>query len=143
MFCELQRLFRKMRVSDGKILAPSRIATHLPQINKELQLGVQQDAHEFICSCLDSIHNALLAEHATSAPSASPSLAASAFAQAPSKLQPAPKQPQVPKYPPRVEATTAIHQIFGGYLQSQVLCTKCGHESNVFDPFLELSLDIV
>eukprot|EP00770_Monocercomonoides_exilis_P008562 MONOS_8520.1-p1 / transcript=MONOS_8520.1 / gene=MONOS_8520 / organism=Monocercomonoides_exilis_PA203 / gene_product=Ubiquitin carboxyl-terminal hydrolase 36 / transcript_product=Ubiquitin carboxyl-terminal hydrolase 36 / location=Mono_scaffold00323:52834-55595(+) / protein_length=754 / sequence_SO=supercontig / SO=protein_coding / is_pseudo=false len=46
------------------------------------------------------------------------------------------------KIPPKVEATTVIHQIFGGYLQSQVRCAKCGHESNTFDPFLDISLEL-
>lgn len=35
-----------------------------------------------------------------------------------------------------------IHQIFGGKLRSQVKCALCGHESNVFDPFLDLSLEL-
>ncbi|ERN18690.1 ubiquitin carboxyl-terminal hydrolase 23 isoform X2 [Amborella trichopoda] len=36
-----------------------------------------------------------------------------------------------------------VHKIFGGRLQSQVKCTQCSHESNTFDPFLDLSLEIV
>src|SRR5438128_896067 len=42
----------------------------------------------------------------------------------------------------RIKETTAIHQIFGGYLQSQVKCSRCRHESNTFDPMLDISLDI-
>ncbi|KAI5055170.1 hypothetical protein GOP47_0030514 [Adiantum capillus-veneris] len=36
-----------------------------------------------------------------------------------------------------------IQNFFGGRLQSQVKCTECGHSSNTYDPFLDLSLDIV
>ncbi|KAF9105383.1 hypothetical protein BGX29_000082 [Mortierella sp. GBA35] len=42
----------------------------------------------------------------------------------------------------RIKETTAIHQIFGGYFQSQIKCMSCGHESNTFDSYLDVSLDI-
>ncbi|KAJ1944355.1 hypothetical protein FBU59_002621, partial [Linderina macrospora] len=47
-----------------------------------------------------------------------------------------------PKIDRRVQETTLVHQIFGGYLQSQVTCSKCDHDSNTFDPLLDISLDI-
>ncbi|XP_074278951.1 uncharacterized protein LOC141602722 [Silene latifolia] len=36
-----------------------------------------------------------------------------------------------------------VHRIFGGRLRSQVKCLQCSHCSNTFDPFLDLSLEIV
>src|ERR1700730_11076723 len=50
--------------------------------------------------------------------------------------------PACSKLPHSVEETTAIHQIFGGYLRSQVRCLKCRAESNTYDPCLDLSVDI-
>ncbi|KAJ2849320.1 hypothetical protein IWW36_002706 [Coemansia brasiliensis] len=47
-----------------------------------------------------------------------------------------------PKVDRRIQETTLTHQIFGGYLQSQVSCSRCGHDSNTFDPLLDISLDI-
>lgn len=41
-----------------------------------------------------------------------------------------------------IKATTAVHQIFGGYLRSRVKCMQCKSVSDTFDPFLDLSLDI-
>lgn len=38
--------------------------------------------------------------------------------------------------------TTVINQIFGGFLRSQVVCLKCKHRSNTYDPLLDISLDI-
>lgn len=40
----------------------------------------------------------------------------------------------------RVKETTVLHRIFGGYFRSQVKCSVCGHESNTYDAFLDLSL---
>ena len=41
----------------------------------------------------------------------------------------------------RIKETTIVHRIFGGYTQSQVKC-QCGYESNTFEPFLDLSVEI-
>lgn len=41
-----------------------------------------------------------------------------------------------------VKQTTLIHSIFGGHLRSQVRCTVCKHPSNVYDPMMDLSLEI-
>jgi len=80
---------------------------------KAMRLGQQEDAHEFLLHFLDSCHRASL--HATG------------------------RQGSVP---PAVLHTTLIRQLFGGYLRSQVLCLECNFESNTFDPFLDLSLEV-
>uniref|UniRef100_A0A1B8XTK7 USP domain-containing protein n=1 Tax=Xenopus tropicalis TaxID=8364 RepID=A0A1B8XTK7_XENTR len=38
--------------------------------------------------------------------------------------------------------TTFIHQVFGGYLRSEVRCLNCSGVSDTFDQFLDLQLDI-
>lgn len=43
---------------------------------------------------------------------------------------------------PRLDETTFIHRIFGGYFRSQVRCTRCDYKSNTYDPFLDLSLEV-
>ena len=43
---------------------------------------------------------------------------------------------------PRLDETTVIHRMFGGYLRSQIHCTSCGYKSNTYDPFLDLSLEV-
>ncbi|KAJ1927722.1 hypothetical protein IWQ60_002694 [Tieghemiomyces parasiticus] len=47
-----------------------------------------------------------------------------------------------PKMDHRIKETTLVHGIFGGYLQSQIRCGQCQHDSNTFDPFLDLSLEV-
>jgi Ubiquitin C-terminal hydrolase len=43
---------------------------------------------------------------------------------------------------PRLDETTLTHRMFGGYLRSQVRCTRCKYKSNTYDPFLDLSLEV-
>ena len=40
------------------------------------------------------------------------------------------------------EGDSALQRIFGGLLQSDVMCCACGHTSTAHDPFLDISLDI-
>ena len=43
---------------------------------------------------------------------------------------------------PRLDETTFIHRVFGGYLRSQITCPSCGYKSNTYDPFLDLALEV-
>ncbi|KAM4073086.1 hypothetical protein ACB094_11G190500 [Castanea mollissima] len=49
----------------------------------------------------------------------------------------------VPSESPGVYEKSLVHKIFGGRLRSQVKCLQCSYCSNKFDPFLDLSLEIV
>ncbi|XP_026993356.2 ubiquitin carboxyl-terminal hydrolase 42-like [Tachysurus fulvidraco] len=42
----------------------------------------------------------------------------------------------------QTQATTLIHQIFGGYLRSRVKCMNCKAVSDTFEPYLDIALDI-
>lgn len=42
----------------------------------------------------------------------------------------------------RIQETTFIHKLWGGYLRSQIKCCKCGFESNTYDSILDISLEI-
>ncbi|KAA8522873.1 hypothetical protein F0562_009296 [Nyssa sinensis] len=49
----------------------------------------------------------------------------------------------VPSESPSAYEKSLVHKIFGGSLRSQVKCMQCSFCSNKFDPFLDLSLEIV
>ncbi|KAJ1698571.1 hypothetical protein LUZ63_007083 [Rhynchospora breviuscula] len=49
----------------------------------------------------------------------------------------------VPSESPSAYEKSLVHKIFGGRLRSQVKCTQCQFCSNKYDPFLDLSLEIV
>ncbi|XP_065805520.1 ubiquitin carboxyl-terminal hydrolase 42 [Labrus bergylta] len=42
----------------------------------------------------------------------------------------------------QTQATTFIHQVFGGHLRSRVKCLNCKAVSDTFDPFLDITLEI-
>ncbi|XP_030064497.1 ubiquitin carboxyl-terminal hydrolase 36 isoform X2 [Microcaecilia unicolor] len=42
----------------------------------------------------------------------------------------------------QTQATTLIHQIFGGYLRSRVKCSVCKSVSDTYDPYLDIALEI-
>ncbi|KAI8853133.1 ubiquitin carboxyl-terminal hydrolase 42-like protein [Chytridium lagenaria] len=42
----------------------------------------------------------------------------------------------------RQKESTIVHQIFGGYLQSQVACSKCQYRSNTVETILDISLEV-
>ncbi|CAA7398042.1 unnamed protein product [Spirodela intermedia] len=44
---------------------------------------------------------------------------------------------------PSAYEKSLVHKIFGGHLRSQVKCLQCSFCSNKFDPFLDLSLEIM
>lgn len=83
--------------------------------------GRQEDAHEFLVHLLDAMNDGELREAGINA-------------------QKSGWRDRLPV--PRLDETTFIHRIFGGYMRSQVRCTTCGYKSNTYDPFLDLSLEI-
>ncbi|XP_051653283.1 ubiquitin carboxyl-terminal hydrolase 36 isoform X2 [Manacus candei] len=42
----------------------------------------------------------------------------------------------------QTQATTLVHQIFGGYLRSRVKCLECKTVSDTYDPYLDVTLEI-
>ncbi|KAM6245286.1 ubiquitin carboxyl-terminal hydrolase 36 [Porphyrio hochstetteri] len=42
----------------------------------------------------------------------------------------------------QTQATTLVHQIFGGYLRSRVMCSVCNNVSDTYEACLDLTLDI-
>lgn len=49
----------------------------------------------------------------------------------------------VPSESPSAYEKSLVHKIFGGRLRSQVKCMQCSFCSDKFDPFLDLSLEII
>jgi ubiquitin C-terminal hydrolase len=112
----------------GGAIAPKKIANALPTIGTcgsrngyKFRLGRQEDAHEFLVHLLDAMNDG--------------ELRAAGINQHVSGWR-----DRLPVT--RLNETTFIHRIFGGYFRSQVRCRKCNYRSNTYDPFLDLSLEV-
>eukprot|EP00290_Baffinella_frigidus_P020992 CAMPEP_0180191048 /NCGR_PEP_ID=MMETSP0987-20121128/1216_1 /TAXON_ID=697907 /ORGANISM="non described non described, Strain CCMP2293" /LENGTH=475 /DNA_ID=CAMNT_0022145537 /DNA_START=62 /DNA_END=1485 /DNA_ORIENTATION=+ len=94
-------------------LKPSAFTGALSKIGSKLRIGRQEDAHEFLRLVMEGMHLA--------------DLGAVRFDSSPYS---------------RHAQTGVMHGIFGGHLRSQVRCENCQFNSNTYDAFLDISLEI-
>ena len=114
--------------SKGGPFAPKKVVSHLSNIGScgsrngyKFHLGRQEDAHEFLVHLLDAMNDG--------------ELRAAGINQTVSGWR-----DRLPVS--RLDETTFVHRIFGGYFRSQVRCRRCNYKSNTYDPFLDLSLEV-
>jgi ubiquitin C-terminal hydrolase len=88
--------------------------------------GRQEDAHEYLLCLLDHLHEAH--RHAEKGAPVSTRLPGLHGANSSSQAQ--------------NQANSFIHSIFGGCSRSQIECMGVSYESSLFEPFLDLSLQI-
>lgn len=112
----------------GGPFAPKKVVGHLSNIGTcgsrngyKFRLGRQEDAHEFLVHLLDAINDG--------------ELRAAGINQNVSGWR-----DRLPVS--RLDETTFVHRIFGGYFRSQIRCRRCNYKSNTYDPFLDLSLEV-
>ncbi|PIN03069.1 Ubiquitin carboxyl-terminal hydrolase [Handroanthus impetiginosus] len=93
--------------------SPMNILSRLPNIGGNLGYGKQEDAHEFMRFAIDTMQSVCLDEFGG-------------------------EKAVHPSY----QETTLIQHIFGGRLQSQVICAECGNVSNQFENMMDLTVEI-
>jgi ubiquitin C-terminal hydrolase len=117
-YCQLLKHVKSALTCRGRYsIAPESILRQLKLIAKNMRLGRQEDSHEFLRQLIDSC----------------------VMGELPLILTSNPKSPLVPA---STRATTAVGQLFSGYLQSQVICGSCQNVSRTFDPYMDISLEI-
>ncbi|PKI83659.1 ubiquitinyl hydrolase 1 [Malassezia vespertilionis] len=93
--------------------APSQFINNLRKFAKPLRPGRQEDAHEYLRLLLEAMQQASIC-----------------FAK------------EKPKFNDPVLSTTLVQSTFGGRLRSRVTCHSCRHNSDTYDPIMDLSLDV-
>ncbi|GMH11773.1 hypothetical protein Nepgr_013614 [Nepenthes gracilis] len=111
-FCELQVHVERTSRSQHPF-SPINILSRLPSIGGNLGYGKQEDAHEFMRFAIDTMQSACLDEHGGE------------------KV-----------VHPKSQETTLIQHIFGGQLQSQVICVQCNQVSNQYENMMDLTVEI-
>ncbi|CAI9784762.1 unnamed protein product [Fraxinus pennsylvanica] len=101
------------RASNLQPFSPINILSRLPNIGGNLNYGKQEDAHEFMRFAIDTMQTVCLDEFGGEK-----------------------------AVHPRSQETTLIQHIFGGHLQSQVICTNCNNDSNQFENMMDLTVEI-
>ncbi|KDP33469.1 hypothetical protein JCGZ_07040 [Jatropha curcas] len=93
--------------------SPMSILSCLPNIGGNLGNGRQEDAHEFMRFAIDTMQSVCLDEFGGEK-----------------------------AVDPASQETTLVQHIFGGHLQSQVICTKCEKISNQLENMMDLTVEI-
>ncbi|KAG8487800.1 hypothetical protein CXB51_018629 [Gossypium anomalum] len=110
--CELQTHFERSSQSLHPF-SPTNILSRLPNIGGNLGYGRQEDAHEFMRFAIDTMQSVCLDEFGGEKAVDHSS-----------------------------QETTLIQHIFGGHLQSQVICTNCNKISNQCENMMDLTVEI-
>lgn len=99
--------------SSGRTIAPTAVVKNMRALSKTFRKGRQEDAHELARCLLDAMHKKCV------------------------ELV----KPKISPNSARGE-TSFVWKVFGGKLRSRVNCKTCGRNSETFDPFLDLSLEV-
>ncbi|GAV77829.1 UCH domain-containing protein/zf-MYND domain-containing protein [Cephalotus follicularis] len=110
--CEFQAHVERASQSQHPF-SPISILSRLPNIGGNLGYGRQEDAHEFMRFAIDTMQSVCLDEFGGEK-----------------------------AVNPSSQETTLIQHIFGGHLQSQVICTKCNRVSNQYENMMDLTVEI-
>ncbi|BBG95031.1 ubiquitin-specific protease 18 [Prunus dulcis] len=110
--CEFQTHLERASQS-SQAFSPTNIISRLPNIGGNLVHGRQEDAHELMRFAIDTMQSVCLSEFGGEK-----------------------------AVHPSTQETTIIQHIFGGLLQSQVICTKCKNISNRYDNMMDLTVEI-
>lgn len=110
--CELENHVARASQSMHAI-SPINFLSRLPNIGGNLGYGKQEDAHEFMRFAIDTMQSICLDEFGGEK-----------------------------AVHPSAQETTLIQHIFGGHLQSQVICTKCNNVSDQCENMMDLTVEI-
>ncbi|KAI3712129.1 hypothetical protein L1987_70678 [Smallanthus sonchifolius] len=112
LMCELEH-YVTMLSGEPEPLSLSSILLHMRSVNCQIGDGSQEDAHEFLRLLITTMQSICLE-----------GLGGEKVVD------------------PKLQETTFIQHTFGGQLRSKVKCLKCHHESDKYENFMDLTLEI-
>ena len=115
VMCEMQRIVAMLGSGVKRAFKPKRLHKNLRQIGRVFHRYRQEDSHELLRFLIDKLGDVDIV-------------------QAEARTGKRPTGPAI--------ETTAMHAIFGGHLQSTVVCPHCSRVSVTKEPFLDLSVNI-
>ena len=113
MYNVVMRLIQNRIQSPNGAVKPENVLEALKKFWSSYRLGRQEDAEECFTKIVEGMHQSNLIQGGMSSDDIGP-----------------------------LTETTMMHRVFGGHLRSQLKCTKCGYESNTFESFMDLSVEI-
>lgn len=129
MACELDNLFMAVQdPSTNKAVIPQSLLVSFWLASKDLAGYAQQDAHEFFISFVNHLHRDFQ-DHPLPSPDDDP----------PNNL----RFSSTAKGHGNKECSCIVHYCFQGVLKSEVTCTNCNSISTAYDPFMDISLDLL
>lgn len=115
VYCVVEGFIGRVMIdsAEKRAVVPRALAINIRALGRQFRPGRQEDSHEFLRCLLYRMVLSSLKAHGVKEGSKD-----------------------------RRDETTALHSVFGGYLRNQVHCTSCGFDSNTYDCFLDLSLEV-
>ncbi|KAL8242612.1 hypothetical protein R6Q59_012914 [Mikania micrantha] len=113
-WCLMCALEHYVTTLSGEPLSLSSILLHMRSVNCQIGDGSQEDAHEFLRLLITTMQSICL--EGLGGENA---------------------------VDPKLQETTFIQHTFGGQLLSKVKCLKCHHESDKYENFMDLTLEIL
>ncbi|KAG6410443.1 hypothetical protein SASPL_128503 [Salvia splendens] len=137
--CDLDAIFSAAFSGYRMPYSPAKFLHSWWQHASNLASYEQQDAHEFLISMLDTIHEKMQKDvrkpHSQGFP-----VALGIDMQVLSDLEPF-QTASLPSASLLGDCCIA-HRVFSGILRSDVMCTSCGFTSTTYDPCVDISLDL-
>ncbi|KAK2532141.1 hypothetical protein Q9966_008405 [Columba livia] len=151
VMCVMQNHVTQAFANSGSVIKPVSFVRDLKKIAPHIRLGRQEDAHEFLRFTIDAMQKACLPDCTDTAAVLSPN-PVTGLGLDPEDTALARGggswggrcviRAAVSRLDRQTQATTLIHQIFGGSLRSCVKCSMCKAVSDTFDPCLDLPVEI-
>ena len=95
-----------------KSISPRSMVQNIRRVGRQFRNMRQEDAHEYLRQLLDCMHEEIL------------------------------KSRNIKTCDGKIAETTLISRVFGGYLLSELQCSKCKYSSKTYNHFQDLSLEV-